>query len=110
MISTEHQEQVGFLMWFRYKYPNILIFAIPNGGHRSLKTAKNLKDEGVVPGIPDLYVPEWKLWVEMKRTKCGSVSEDQKRIIQYLISIGDTVIVGYGANDASQKVLKFRKV
>ncbi len=34
-----------------------LLFAIPNGGHRSKATAGKLKAEGVKAGIPDLFLP-----------------------------------------------------
>jgi len=57
---SEHSEQVGFINWFRVQYPRVLIFAIPNGEKRSISVAKRLKAEGVVRGIPDLYIPEWK--------------------------------------------------
>ena len=107
-IPSEHQEQCGFLHWFRSKFPGVLIFAIPNGGHRAMSTAKALKAEGVMRGVPDLFVPEWNLWIEMKRQKQGRLSPDQKHVIRKLENIGHTVIIGFGATDASRKVLQFR--
>ena len=104
---SEHLEQVGLVNWFRGKFPGVLIFAIPNGGHRSITEAKRLKDEGVTPGVPDLYVPAWNLWIEMKRVQGGRLSREQKDMIEYLQSIGHTVIVGKGATDASRQVLEF---
>jgi|TARA_R100001463_G_scaffold64861_5_gene118053 hypothetical protein len=104
---SEHDEQVGFINWFRAKYPSVLIFAIPNGEKRAISVAKRLKAEGVVRGVPDLYVPAWKLWIEMKRASGGRLSPDQKEMINYLESIGNTVIIGKGASDASKKVLEF---
>jgi len=106
-IPSEHQEQCGFLHWFRAKFPGVFIFAIPNGGKRAITTAKALKAEGVVRGVPDLCVPEWGLWIEMKRQKQGRLSPDQRHVIMKLENIGHTVIVGYGATDASRKVLEF---
>jgi hypothetical protein len=102
-------EQQGLVAWFRGKYPETLIFAVPNGEYRAMTTAKKLRDEGVVPGIPDLFVPAWDLWIEMKRREGGKVSDEQKRIHSYLKGIGDTVIIGYGAEDASRKILDWRK-
>jgi len=104
---SEHSEQVGFINWFRVQYPRVLIFAIPNGEKRSISVAKRLKAEGVVRGIPDLYIPEWNLWVEMKRVTGGRLSSDQKGMITYLENIGHKVIVGKGAGDASKQVLEF---
>jgi len=84
-----------------------LIYHCPNGEKRSIKTAVRLKKMGVVAGIPDLFVPSWKLYIELKREKGGVVSEAQKKIMDYLSRVGYTCIIGHGATDASVKVLKF---
>ena len=104
---SEHSEQVGFINWFRAKYPQVLIFAIPNGEKRAITVAKRLKAEGVVRGIPDLFIPQFNLWVEMKRISGGRLSPEQKGMIQYLEGIGQKVIVGKGAADASRQILEF---
>ena len=69
--------------------------------------AKRLKAEGVVRGIPDLFIPQWNLWVEMKRKTGGRLSPEQKSMISYLEGVGHKVIVGKGAGDASKQVLEF---
>ena len=102
---SESEEQEGFVNWFRAKFPGVLIYAIPNGGHRAVSVAKRLKAEGVIAGIPDLHIPEWRLWVEMKRVKGGSLSQDQRAMIRHLENIGHKVIVGRGAKDASRQIL-----
>lgn len=104
---TEDLEQITYVQWFERTYPAILIFHIPNGGKRSITQAMKFQKMGVKPGIPDLYVPEWKLWIEMKRVKGGVLSKDQKAIIAYLESIGDSVIIGKGWEDARKKTLEF---
>ena len=109
-LPSEHDEQAGFVQWFRAKWPRVLIFAIPNGGKRSIVTAKRLRREGVTPGVPDLYIPAWGIWIEMKRQKGSRTSPDQDAMIQYLEEIGHTVIVGYGAMDASDKLLRVLKL
>ena len=76
---SEHSEQVGFVNWFRAKYPHTLIFAIPNGEKRSISVATRLKAEGVTRGIPDLYIPACNLWVEMKRATGGRLSPELVR-------------------------------
>jgi len=98
---------VGFINWFRAKYPQVLIFAIPNGEKRAITVAKRLKAEGVVRGIPDLFIPQFNLWVEMKRISGGRLSPEQRAMIQYLEGIGQKVIVGKGAADASRQILEF---
>jgi hypothetical protein len=106
-VPSEHVEQSLFVQWFRRSYPNVLIFAIPNGGARSKATAGRLKVEGVVAGVPDLFVPEWHLWVEMKRIKGGKVSDEQFGMIDYLQSVGYRAIVCKGAEDAKAQILEF---
>ena len=105
-IPTESDEQIGFLRWFEMQFRGVWIFHIPNGGHRAISVAKKMKAEGVKAGVPDLYIPAWKLWVEMKRTKGGVVSKDQRAWHDYLDGIGDAVIIGRGATDASRQVLE----
>ncbi len=103
-MKTEHEEQRELVKWFRQTYPKTLIFAIPNGGARSIATASRLKAEGVVKGVPDLFVPFWETWIEMKRTKGGSVSPEQKLMHLYLRGVGYTVIVAKGFEDARQQI------
>jgi hypothetical protein len=101
---SEHLEQVRLVSWFRKTYPDVRIFAIANGGARSGPQGASLKAEGVSPGVPDLFVPEWNLWVEMKRETGGIVSPVQRDWIAYLESIGHHVIVGRGFDDAKQQI------
>jgi len=102
-MKTEHEEQREFVMWMRQTHPDARILAIPNGGQRSRTTGAKLKAEGVSAGVPDLYIPKWRCWVEMKR-ETGRVSPAQKDWIAYLESIGNTVIVGQGCEDAKEKI------
>jgi hypothetical protein len=106
-IPTEHEEQRELVRWFRQTWPGVRIFAIPNGGHRSPATAGRLKAEGVSSGVPDLFIPAWGLWVEMKRSKGGSLSAEQKDWIAYLESVRFWCIVGKGADDAKGKIQAF---
>ncbi len=103
-MKSEHLEQVEFVAWFRKTYPGIRIFAIPNGGARSVSQGMALKSEGVVKGVLDIFIPEWLLWVEMKKSKGGVLSPEQKDWIQYLESIGHRCIVGRGFDDAQKQV------
>lgn len=108
-MKTEHEEQRELVRDFRQTYYGVLIFAVPNGGYRSKAAAGRIKAEGGVSGVPDLYVPEWSLWIEMKRAEGGRLSPDQKEIIAYLEGIGHTVIVGHGREDAWRKIQAFRQ-
>lgn len=106
-IPTEHEEQREVVKWFRQTYKGVRIFAIPNGGQRSIAAAARLKVEGVSAGVPDLHVPAWSLWIEMKRSKGGSVSAEQKDWIAYLEGVKHSCIVGKGADDAKAKITAF---
>jgi hypothetical protein len=101
---TEHEEQRELVRWFRLTFPGVLIFAIPNGGARSLATAGRLKAEGVLAGVPDLFVPAWRLWIEMKRAKGGVVSPEQKRMLKALESVGYCALVCRGCEDAKAQI------
>jgi hypothetical protein len=108
-IPTEHEEQREVVKWFRQTFAGVRIFAIPNGGARSITTAAKLKVEGVSAGVPDLYVPAWKLWIEMKRVQGGVVDKHQKDWHSYLMLIGDTVIICKGADEAKRMIEKIKE-
>lgn len=82
--NEEHQIQCACVRWFSYQYPQLKgrLFAVPNGGKRSRKTASEMKAEGVVPGVSDLILLKRNrdygaLLVEMKTPK-GSQTDTQK--------------------------------
>ena len=104
---SEDHEQMMLVQWFRRTYEGVLIFSVPNGGHRHPAVAAKMKATGVIKGVPDLFVPAWRLWVEMKRVKGGSLSAEQKDWIQYLESVNYWCIVGKGAEDAKAKISAF---
>jgi hypothetical protein len=107
-MKTEHEEQREFVQWFRQTYPGTIIFAIPNGGARSPATASRLKAEGVTNGVPDLFIPAWETWVEMKRTKGGSLSLEQTLMHLHLQGLFYKVIVAKGFEDAKQQIKELR--
>jgi hypothetical protein len=109
MTKTSHSEsteQIGFVNWFENQFPGVRIFHIPNGGHRAISVAKKLKAEGVKAGVPDLFIPAWRIWIEMKRTKGGKVSKEQEEWADYLRSVGYVVIIAAGAREASLQLLQ----
>lgn len=107
---SEHEEQCLFVNWFEIQFPKVRIFAIPNGTwSRNIQTAIKAKREGVRKGVPDLYIPEWKLWIEMKRSKGGTISKEQKEWHRYLEeACGDIVIITKGFNEAREMVLRIK--
>ena len=108
MSVSEHDEQCGLVSWFKRTYPEYLIFAIPNGGGRAITEAKRLKIEGVMSGVFDLQIITNRgmiFFVEMKKIG-GKLSKAQKEFAEYLDHVGIGYIVGYGASDASEKIMK----
>ena len=107
-VPTEDLEQITFISWFERTYPNVLIFHIPNGGKRSITQAMKFQKMGVKPGIPDLFIPEWRLWIEMKRTKGGSLSKDQKEKLEYLTEVCKyDYILSKGWEEGRKKIIEF---
>ena len=103
-VPTEDHEQMMFVQWFRRTYSEVRILSVPNGGHRHIAVAAKMKATGLSKGVPDLFIPKWDMWIEMKRTKGGSLSAEQKDWIKYLKGIGHICIVAKGADDAKAQI------
>ena len=54
--NAEAQIQAAIVRWIRTCAPQVICFAIPNGGLRSKREAAMLKWTGVLAGVPDLCV------------------------------------------------------
>lgn len=107
-IPTEHQEQTAFVNWFKLQFPHVRIAAIPNGIRSSIRQAVKAKRDGMSKGFPDLMIPAWNLYIEMKRIKGGVLSPEQKDWHNYLEDhCSAKVIIGKGCADAVKKVQEF---
>ena len=114
-VPLEHDEQLALIQWCNLK--KIFIFAIPNGGKRNVITAQKLKAEGVVAGIPDLFIPEprggWHgIFIEMKRTNAtpSATSPIQGQIIAALRGRNYKVKVCKGWIEASKEIEAYLKL
>ena len=86
-----------------------LCFAIPNGGSRDKREAHNLRLQGVKRGVPDIFLPAARkgfhgLFIELKRTKGGKVSEDQRAWLDALTRQGYRAVVCYGFEEAQHEI------
>lgn len=109
---SEHALQVACVRWFRSVYPDILIFAVPNGGYRTAATASSLRAEGQTAGVPDLIVPLARgnysgLYIEMKNGKAGRLSIAQKHIHERLRNMGNFVVVCHDRREFETEVQKY---
>lgn len=106
----KHQEstlQTSCVKWFRYQYPHLVIYAVPNGGSRNVREAQRLKSEGVLAGVADLTIllPEGKsLYIEMK-VKGNRQTPNQKEFQQKAEALGHKYYVCYSFEDF-EKVVK----
>lgn len=110
---TEHQEQCLLIQWFKIAYPNYnkCLFAIPNGGVRNIGTAVKLKKEGVVAGVPDLFlmIPKagWHgMWIEMK-VKGGKLQPNQIEFMGRATLFGYMSVVCYGFEEAKDLITEY---
>lgn len=82
MNNAESRLQQACIKWVRYQYPDLIIYAIPNGGKRNAVTGAILKAEGVLAGVADLFVAKATphshgLYIEMKTDK-GRQADSQR--------------------------------
>ena len=106
---TESQSQQAVIQWARLasnKEPRLkYLHAIPNGGLRNIVVATKMKREGVLKGIPDLFLPypsrngDHGLYIEMKAKK-GTLTVEQKECHKYLRCAGYVVSVCYSSDEA----------
>ena len=105
----KHQEstlQTACVRWFRYQYPNLIIYAVPNGGSRNVREAQRLKAEGVLAGVADLVVllPQGKsLYIEMK-VKGNRQTDNQKEFQKKAIELIHTNSVCYTFEEFQQVI------
>jgi hypothetical protein len=70
------------------------------------KVAKQMKDEGVTPGVPDIFAIDRRqvYFLEMKKAKGGQVSKAQKDMMARLTAAGAICAVANGLAEAIQQL------
>jgi|SaaInlStandDraft_3_1057020.scaffolds.fasta_scaffold14153_3 hypothetical protein len=111
--DLEHLEQVKLIRWVNLQADEKvkMIYAIPNGGHRSKSQGAKLKAEGVTAGIPDLHLPipskgYGSLYIEMKYGS-NKLSKIQKDKIEMLRNYGNLCMVCYSFEEAKKTILEY---
>lgn len=124
--GSEHASQVALFAWAALnvgKYPALAyMFAIPNGGLRDVRTAVNLKAEGVKAGVPDIFLPKaynavpnifyFGCFIEMKidkyrNHKNGGCSEEQIDFINWVTNSGYYCKVCYTWEEARDTLIGY---
>lgn len=78
--NQEQKLQIAVINYIRMAFPDILVFAVPNGGKRSLIEATMMKKMGVLAGVSDLLL----FWqggygaIELKRPDKKAVMSDSQ--------------------------------
>ena len=104
---SEHYEQAAFMQRVEWLTPGLrpFVFAVPNGGKRSKRTAITLRAEGVTAGVPDLWVMLPRhgfhaLAIEMKRADVERPADNQDEFHRLLRAQGYCVVVASGVEAA----------
>ncbi len=117
---TEAQEQKAVIDWFAAYAHTVgldarLLFAIPNGSwlagdarQRAIQMSR-LKATGLRVGVPDLFLALPCVWfhglfVEMKRSVGGRVSDDQRDMALLLESRHYQVVTSKGSDEAIRAI------
>lgn len=104
--AIEQEKIVQFCEW-----KHIPMFAVPNGGRRDPREAKNLKRQGVKAGVPDMMFPVAKhgyhgLFIELKVGN-NKPTAAQKRWLELLKMNGYCAEVCYGSDDAIELIRSY---
>lgn len=119
----EDAAQAALFQWRAYavaQYPELkLMFAVPNGGKRSIITASILKRTGVRKGVPDVWLPCQRekiidgircnmsgVVIEMK-APLGYVTPDQKWWLAELNKAGWLAVVCHEWTEARDIIINY---
>lgn len=115
--QPEAIEQERVIKWARdneNNYPFLwLLHSSLNGVKLSKNQAGRAKTQGMLSGVPDLFLPVPKngfhgLYIEMKSEK-GRVSVSQSRFLSVTNELGYQSIVCYSSEDAIKKINEYLK-
>jgi len=110
LIPTEYEEQVAVVQYLELKGHKHT--AVPNSTYTtSYNQKRRNKAMGLNAGLPDLIaIINYNLvFIEMKRTKGGVLSQAQKDWIAALEDAGQTVWVCKGADEAIKKIQELER-
>ena len=110
--QPEAAEQENVIKWARDNektYPFLwMLHSSLNGVKLSKMQAGKAKQQGMLSGVPDLFLPVPKngyhgLFIEMKYGS-NKVTEKQEKFLQNAANVGYAVSVCYSANEAIKRI------
>lgn len=86
MRNAEYRIQASVVQWVRLVAPEVVIFAIPNGGLRTKAEAALLRWVGTLAGVPDLCIvmPGGRCAFFEVKTDAGKLSPAQADMLARL--------------------------
>lgn len=116
VTPRESDEQQALFRWAAYAagtWPELrCMYHIPNEGQRTARTGARLKLEGLRAGVPDICLPVPRggygaLYIELKRTKGGALSDSQRQWLDALNAAGNKAVVCYGWDAARAEIERY---
>lgn len=115
--DEEHRIQCAFVSVARMWMPKeVVLYAVCNesygGTKKDMLRGKKFKAEGRLPGVPDIFIA-WPrlgfhgLYIEFKKSKGGSLSVNQREVIEKLRVKGYCVAVCRCAADAMELLKRY---
>jgi hypothetical protein len=104
--NAEARRQAAIVEYVRWVAPQVVIWAVPNGGLRSKSEAARLKWTGVLAGVLDLTLalPDGRCAFWETKTIYGRLSADQMNFISRLDRLGHAWAVVRGVDDARREL------
>lgn len=115
-IDWEGMEQAALFAILTLKHPEVarLAFHVPNGGHRHIKVAAEMKRQGVKAGVSDIVIPmaggSWfGLFIEFKAAPPNDarVSPEQSAFLIRMEREGYFATVCRGVDDALRVIEQY---
>ena len=116
--DEEHKIQSGIIKAVEMIPECRWLHAIPNGGKRGVITGARMKNEGVKPGIPDLFLPLRRprpnsnpiwyagLYIEVK-ARLGDLTAEQSEYLKYANEQGYKAVVVRSTQSGVDEILNY---
>lgn len=112
MRHLEDAITISYFAQVKIDFPDILIYHVPNGGKRDIKTAVRFKAMGVCPGIPDIQIDApagsyGGMRIELKSNSKKKPTAEQLTVHGQLELANFKVLVCCSAHDALLATAKY---